>query len=63
MQLSELIVQLTEIYEEYGDLPCQFDRMIYPQVDSKTDIVNIYVDTEHDSYLDKPKQRLVFEGI
>lgn len=63
IKLSNLIAGLTEIYEEFGDLDCEFDRLIYQQVHSKTSIANIYVSTEHDRYTDKPKKKLVIEGI
>lgn len=62
-KLSNLISELTEIYEEFGDLDCVFDRLVCPQVDSKTPIVNIYVSTEHDSYEDQPTKKLILEGI
>lgn len=62
-KLTNLISELTEIYEEFGDLDCEFDRLVYPQVHSKTSIANIYVSTEHDRYTDKPKKKLIIEGI
>lgn len=62
-KLSNLIAELTEIYEDFGDLDCEFDRLVYPQVHSKTPIANLYVSTEHDRYTDKPKKKLVIEGI
>lgn len=62
-KLARLISELTEIYEEFGDLDCVFDRLVYPQVDSKTSIANIYVNTDHDSYEDQPTKKLFIEGI
>lgn len=63
VKLANLIFELTEIYEDFGDLDCEFDRLVYPQVHSKTPIANIYVSTEHDRYTDKPKKKLIIEGV
>lgn len=63
MQLSELIAELTEIYEEYGDIPCRFNRTVYTQVSSHTENAVIFVNSEHDEYKDPLKQMLCIEGI
>ena len=62
MMLSKLIGDLQEHLDAFGDMPCMFNRTIYPQVDSHTMHASIFVSADHDNYKDPVDFTLYIEG-
>ena len=62
MMLSNLIADLNERLEAFGDMPCMFNRTVYTQVDSHTRNASIFVSTDHDNYKDPVAFTLYIEG-
>ena len=62
MMLSNLIADLNEHLEAFGDMPCMFNRTVYTQVDSHTRNASIFVSTDHDNYKDPVDFTLYIEG-
>jgi len=63
MLLSELLLDLSEIYEEFGDMPCNFDRKVYNHVSSETSNVQVFVQSNTDNPKEPVQHRLSMYGI
>lgn len=48
MMLSYLIEHLTEHLATFGDMPVIANRTVYPQVDTHTENLSIYVHADYD---------------
>lgn len=62
MMLSKLIGDLQELLDAFGDMPCMFNRTVYPQVDTHTRNASIFVSAEHDNYKEPLNYLLYIEG-
>lgn len=64
MKLSELLAELREVYNTYGDIDCSFERQLNNVLTAETDNVLIHVSVNSDDVKATDlKFTLKFSGI